>query len=886
MIRFIYTLLFSFLFFNLFGQVVIPEGRYQIDESRKLIVVNQLPLSSEVSANQINFDGKIFLYESGALNPQYGVNYQVRYQGNVYSLYFTELPILNVTLPGMNIDHIIPNSDINGVIALSDPIPNTYYQSNMGIRIRGASSAEFPKKSYRVTLKNDAYSANKDASLLNLRSDRRWLLLAMWNEELKVNNKISYDLWREMHSLHYLASEPGAISTIRMVYIELFINKEYRGLYAFAEDMDRKQLKLKDQSAGGELYKGDYWGGAVTFDHVPDLPTAPIETWGGWEMKYPDWEEGNWSAFRTFTDFVKNATDSDFRNQIASKISIPSFIDYYLFLNLTKAEDNLGKNTFIAKYEEGDPYFIVPWDLDGTWGYNWKGEWEPRKTNTLTNNLYERLLELNPNQFKEKLALRWFDLRKGLFSVSSLQNRFDTQKAYLERNALYVREYLVYQENYNQHFPFYQLGQREAALTNIKDWIVSRTDHLDYYFSPMLPNEPGCNFNIAPKATPEFATQGTPVKIEAICSGTDCAGVSYQWKVGQVVASSLPMFQVNAPATYGSYSYQLSASKIGCMPKLRQVKYTVNDGGPPTSLAFSIWTAGPVGTRYKVKDIMDGDKIYIGDLPTKVNWFISLNNGQVSNPVGSNYVDHLEFRYSNPHYLNLGWGPEHIAASDGGPYGIYGREGAEDVYIGNYEMKGYAYYGEHEVANRSLKFDIISVPLPVTLTKFDLLQENNVVHLNWETSEEIQSEGFEVEHSMNASDWVKLKTIASQNKGRQLSSYSFTHHTPGDGWNYYRLKMLEQNGTSDYSGIRKIEMVLEEKEQLYVYPNPVSDHLYFNSPSEVIFVQILTNSGTVLKKLVGDFGSGISLKDFGTGMYILQITNQSGYTTVRNLVVE
>lgn len=886
MIRYAYSFLFSFLFFEIFGQVVIPEGRYQIDESRKIIVVNKLPLVSEVSGNQINFDGKTFVYQGGVFTPQYGTNYPVRYQGTEYSLYFTELPLLNITLPNLNMDHIVSDADINGVIALSDPIPNTFYQSNMGIRIRGASSAEFPKKSYRVTLKNDTYSANKDASLLNLRSDKRWLLLAMWNEELKLNNKVSYELWREIHSLHYQASEPEALSTIRMVYIELFINKQYRGVYAFTEDMDRKQLKLKNQSGGGELYKGDYWGGAVTFDHVPDLPGAPIETWGGWEMKYPDWEDGNWNAIRNFTDFVKNATDAEFSSQIESKILIPSFIDYYLFLNLTKAEDNLGKNTFIAKYTAGDPYFIVPWDLDGTWGYNWKGEWEPRKTAILSNSLYKRLLELNPNQFKEKLALRWFDLRKNAFSIPSLQNRFDTQKEFLERNAIYDREYLVYQGNYDQHFPFYKLAHRNEALTNIKDWIVSRTDNLDHYFNPMLPNEPGCDFNILPKATPELVTQGAPVKIEAICTGPDCAGVTYQWALGQAAASSLPMFQVNAPYVYGAFSYQLTASKLGCTSKLRKVNYTVNDGSAPTSLSFSMWTPGPVGTRYKVKDIVDGDIIYIGDLPAKVNWFISLNNGQVSNAVGSNYVDHIEFRYSNPHYTNMGWGPENIGGSDGGPFGIYGREGGEDVHVGDYEIYGQAYHGDHEVVNRALQFKIISVPLPVKLTAFDIRQEDRMVHLYWETSEERNSHRFDIEHSINASDWTKVGMVEAQNKGQQVLQYSFTHSEVSDGWHYYRLRMIDLDGTSTWSRVRKVKLSLPEKDPMYVYPNPGRDYLFFKDPSDIVAVQVFTQSGQICKRIAAEFEKGISLHDFTKGIYVLRITQKSGNEVSRKFVVD
>ena len=78
-----------------------------------------------------------------------------------------------------------------------------------------------------------------------MRSDKTWLLLAMYNEKLRLNNKISHDLWLKLHKLYYADLEPDANSTIRTRYVEVVLNGQYQGVYLFTEDMDRKQLKLK-----------------------------------------------------------------------------------------------------------------------------------------------------------------------------------------------------------------------------------------------------------------------------------------------------------------------------------------------------------------------------------------------------------------------------------------------------------------------------------------------------------------------------------------------------------------------------------------------------------------------------------------------------------------
>ncbi|WP_341228476.1 hypothetical protein [uncultured Arcticibacterium sp.] len=121
---------------------------------------------------------------------------------------------------------------------------------------------------------------------------------------------------------------------------------------------------------------------------------------------------------------------------------------------------------------------------------------------------------------------------------------------------------------------------------------------------------------------------------------------------------------------------------------------------------------------------------------------------------------------------------------------------------------------------------------PVTLAGFELYVQGESVQLKWQTSEELNFSKFEVEKSSNA---VSFERIGNQNSlGIQI--YSFVDENPFVGNNYYRLKMVDLDGTFDYSKI--ITINYEGEDALIVYPNP--------SESSVINVSGLYDSEEVM----------------------------------------
>lgn len=861
------------------AQVTIPAGRFQIDNTARLIVCNKLPIASEVSSNAITMGTRTFTFTSAPGTPSYGTKYAVTNGGQTYSLYFTELALVNISLnDSKNITHIILGSDIKGEVAVTDKTGTYDHKYNMNIRVRGASSAQFPKKSYRVTLRDAAYSANINEQLLGLRSDKRWLLLAMWNEELKFNNVISHELWRDIHTYDHV---PDVVSSIRTVYAEVFINTEYRGVYAFTEDMDEKQLKLENKANGGELYKGDNWDGATTFDKVPALPTTFVELWGGWEYKFPNWESSTWNKIYDFTDFAKNSSNANFNNEIESKIDMSSFIDYFLFLNLTFAYDNTGKNTFLAKHQTGSPYFIVPWDLDGVFGYNWQGSKINRTGEILTNNLYDRLLQNNPNDFKNRLATRWKELRQTHFSQSSLYNKLDTKKDYLENSKVYSRDSLVFQSLYTTNSPRYQIGNRNDALVYIKDWIGKRLALLDYYFDPMLTNEAGCDFSVTASPSTQVTTQNSNVTLTATCSGSDCSGLSYNWTHNQASIGTTNPVSFNAQLTYGKQSFNLTVSKDGCPSRLIQTSYIVTNGAPNIALQFSVWKPGSPSST-KVRDINEGDVILLSELTPLANWFVSVSNYQITNPTGSNYYDHINFRLNRPEYLNYGFGPEYIVGTDGGPFGLFGRTGGEQPTLGRHQIRAEAYKNSELIASRTVNFLISTEALPVNLTNFNVIAEHNTALLQWQTTEETQSSHFNIQHSKDAKTWTTINKVESNKESTSLQNYSFTHGNPGPGISYYRLQMVDNDGSSGLSPIRSVRM---DQSAATFYPNPTEDKIYFTNVKSTDKVEIISTLGIVVMTATEKLTEGLSLQGLPAGHYIVRSTGTDGITKSDKLLI-
>jgi hypothetical protein len=113
--------------------------------------------------------------------------------------------------------------------------------------------------------------------------------------------------------------------------------------------------------------------------------------------------------------------------------------------------------------------------------------------------------------------------------------------------------------------------------------------------------------------------------------------------------------------------------------------------------------------------------------------------------------------------------------------------------------------------------------LPVELNTFNSSVKDRNVNLDWTTATEVNSSKFVVERSKIGTDtWTTLGEVNASNYSNAPKSYSFVDKNLNIGIYNYRLKMIDNDGTYEYSTIyaQATISVPAEFSLLQNYPNP------------------------------------------------------------------
>ena len=179
---------------------------------------------------------------------------------------------------------------------------------------------------------------------------------------------------------------------------------------------------------------------------------------------------------------------------------------------------------------------------------------------------------------------------------------------------------------------------------------------------------------------------------------------------------------------------------------------------------------------------------------------------------------------------------------------------------------------------------VADVPLPVTLSSFEVTKEGTTADLKWSTAEEVNSDYFIVQHSADSKKWTEIGRIESHKDSKQLNNYSYTHATPSPGGNYYRLKMVDRDLTFAYSSIRNVSF---EGRSILVYPNPTADILYIDQQASAKLekVVIYNASGTSVYNSDTLITNKIDVKNFPAGIYLIHMIYPTGNVEVEKVLV-
>ncbi|MCF8253642.1 MAG: T9SS type A sorting domain-containing protein [Bacteroidia bacterium] len=189
-------------------------------------------------------------------------------------------------------------------------------------------------------------------------------------------------------------------------------------------------------------------------------------------------------------------------------------------------------------------------------------------------------------------------------------------------------------------------------------------------------------------------------------------------------------------------------------------------------------------------------------------------------------------------------------------------------------------------------------PLPVKLTRFEAIRNSSDALLYWNTSSEVNSKAFEIERSADGSKFEKIGTLKAAGNSSKLLSYQFEDVQAANAYAnkmaYYRLKMVDVDGSFDYSNVRVVDFNDAKDAEIKVFPNPFSDKLTItlsSISSENVQVEIVDLFGKVVAQQSQSLSVSNpevlvpSLSKLSNGVYIIRIISGSDVHT-RKLIKE
>ena len=361
---------------------------------------------------------------------------------------------------------------VDGTITISDP-ERLYsdvaeFSAEMGIRGRGNSTWSFPKKPWKVKLK-------EKASLLGMPADKEWALLANYADRTLVRNIVAMKL-----------SEICGFSwTPRMHSVEVYLNGKYQGVYTLCEHKKVSSDRVDIDVVGEDVTGGD----AITGGYYLEIEEQQDETTCWWTsmgvpMMFSDPEEPNSeqlayvkSLFESFEQALW-AKDYSQTSGYPKYIDVDSFVDYYIVQELTKNIDgNLRKSSFITKERGKKMEMYHLWDFDltlGNCGYFWGNVGNGPENFWIKLDKWYPHLFADP-AFVDKVQKRWNELKSEFDKIPEF---IDEQTFYLakaqERN---FKVWSIWESVDWVYFP--SLGSYEKEVDYLKEFYTKRLEWLD-----------------------------------------------------------------------------------------------------------------------------------------------------------------------------------------------------------------------------------------------------------------------------------------------------------------------------------------------------------------------------------------------------------------------
>ncbi len=164
---------------------------------------------------------------------------------------------------------------------------------------------------------------------------------------------------------------------------------------------------------------------------------------------------------------------------------------------------------------------------------------------------------------------------------------------------------------------------------------------------------------------------------------------------------------------------------------------------------------------------------------------------------------------------------------------------------------------------------------PVELLSFEVTERNGANRAVWITTKEENTQQFNVERSTDGHAYELLGTVLAAGNSDEKKTYDFTDFNAPSGNNYYRLRMIDNDGQFTYSNIVTVGSV---NNSFTVYPNPATERVFLDG-------EILRNGAIAVMDITGkivyeaDFDNSpvanIVVSQWNKGLYIVKLYDEA-----------
>jgi hypothetical protein len=178
--------------------------------------------------------------------------------------------------------------------------------------------------------------------------------------------------------------------------------------------------------------------------------------------------------------------------------------------------------------------------------------------------------------------------------------------------------------------------------------------------------------------------------------------------------------------------------------------------------------------------------------------------------------------------------------------------------------------------------------LPIILQSFTATKNGCTAFINFSTSQENNMSRFDIEVSTDGITYTKAATINAIGNSNSEVRYSYQFQMqPGKNY-FFRLKMIEKDGTIMYSNVRSLKDCSGDNSNILIAPNPVRDRVTISGLKGGKSILMLYGSNGQLLRSIhpnADFVI-IDLTAYSSGIYFLRIHDDKGNRVSKKIIKE